>query len=72
MNSRIKSAAKAVSWRLLGALDTFVLSFLVTGKPTAALSLVGLEVVTKSFWYYGHERAWETSAVGRIIERITQ
>jgi hypothetical protein len=41
--------------------DTFVLSFLVTGKVTAAVGIVGFELFTKSVLYYGHERAWEIS-----------
>ena len=57
--SHLKSAVKAISWRCLGAIDTFILSFLVTGHAGAAAGIVGLEVITKSFLYYGHERAWE-------------
>jgi len=59
--SHARSAAKAVSWRILGAVDTFVLTFLVTGKASAAAGVVGFEVLTKSVLYYGHERAWEAS-----------
>ncbi len=61
MASHIKSVAKAITWRVLGAADTFVLSFLVTGKATAAVGIVGFELLTKSMLYYGHERAWEIS-----------
>jgi uncharacterized membrane protein len=57
--SHLKSVAKALSWRIVGAADTFVLSFLVTGKAGAAVGIVGFEVITKSVLYYGHERAWE-------------
>lgn len=59
--SHLKSATKAVTWRLVGAVDTFGLSYLMTGKLSAAAGIVGLEVITKSFLYYGHERAWEAS-----------
>jgi uncharacterized membrane protein len=64
MASHIKSVAKAITWRVLGAADTFVLSFLVTGKATAAVGIVGFELFTKSVLYYGHERAWEISRLG--------
>ena len=57
--SHCKSVAKSITWRVLGAADTFVLSFLVTGKATAACGIVGFELLTKSILYYGHERAWE-------------
>lgn len=57
--SHLKSLAKAVSWRVVGAVDTFGLAYFMTGHATAAFGLVGLEVLTKSVWYYLHERAWE-------------
>jgi uncharacterized membrane protein len=59
MHSHLKSIAKAISWRMIGAADTFVLAFLVTGKMSAAVSVMSLEVLTKTALYYGHERAWE-------------
>lgn len=59
MSSHLKSIAKAVSWRVVGAIDTFLLSFLVTGKLSLAGAVVGFELLTKTALYYGHERAWE-------------
>lgn len=53
-----KSVAKAVSWRVLGSIDTFVVAFLVTGHPGAAAGVASFEVLTKTFLYYVHERAW--------------
>jgi uncharacterized membrane protein len=66
MASHIKSVAKAITWRTLGAADTFVLSFLVTGKATVAVGIVGFELLTKSVLYYGHERAWEISWLANL------
>ena len=57
--SHLKSIAKAISWRIVGAADTCALAFFMTGSAKAAVGLVGLEVLTKSVWYYLHERAWE-------------
>lgn len=53
-----KSVAKAISWRMVGAVDTFVLSWLVTGHIGMASAVCGFEVMTKTALYYGHERAW--------------
>ena len=53
-----RSLAKAVSWRLTGTFDTFVISFLVTGKPAIAGSIAATELLTKIALYYGHERIW--------------
>lgn len=53
-----RSLLKAMSWRLTGTLDTFVISFLVTGKPAIAGSIAATELLTKIALYYGHERVW--------------
>jgi len=65
--SHLKSVAKAVSWRLVGAVDTFVLSFLVTGHLGMASAVVGFEVMTKTALYYGHERVWELGVVASFF-----
>jgi uncharacterized membrane protein len=53
-----RSLAKAVSWRLTGTIDTFVISFIITGRATLAGSIAGTELVTKILLYYLHERVW--------------
>jgi uncharacterized membrane protein len=56
--SRIRSFCKAVSWRATGAVDTFIISYLVTGRFVLAGSIVSIEVMTKIVLYYFHERLW--------------
>ena len=53
-----RSFMKAVSWRTVGTIDTFIISFFVTGKVTLAGSIAAVEVVTKIMIYYLHERVW--------------
>lgn len=53
-----RSFAKAVSWRALGSIDTFLLSLFFTGNIAAAGAIASTEVVTKIALYYFHERAW--------------
>jgi len=53
-----RSLAKAVSWRILGSVDTFLLSWLFTSSVKAAGAIALSEVVTKMVLYYLHERAW--------------
>jgi uncharacterized membrane protein len=60
-----RSFIKAVSWRTVGTIDTFVISFFVTGKVTIAGSIASIEVVTKILIYYLHERAWAIIPWGR-------
>lgn len=53
-----RSFTKGVSWRIIGTLDTFVWSLLITGKPFSAASIATLETITKIVLFYGHERLW--------------
>ena len=53
-----RSFAKAVSWRTVGTIDTFIISFFVTGKISLAGTIAAVEVVTKILIYYLHERVW--------------
>ena len=60
-----RSVLKAISWRTLGTLDTFAISWFMTGKIAMAGSIAGLEIVTKVLWYYLHERIWAAISWGR-------
>ncbi len=58
MASRKRHLAKTITWRILASADTFLLAWLVTGSVAAGGTISALEVLTKMFLYYGHERAW--------------
>jgi uncharacterized membrane protein len=60
-----RSVLKAVSWRLLGSVDTFILSYVFTHKLVYAFSISGTEVFTKIALYYFHERLWTLVPWGR-------
>ena len=60
-DSNFKSFMKSISWRIVGTLDTMVISFFVTGQLVMAISIGSIEVVTKIVLYYLHERAWESA-----------
>lgn len=53
-----RSLAKTISWRVIGTLDTIVISYLITGTIAMAVSIGGIELVTKMALYFFHERAW--------------
>lgn len=53
-----RSLAKAVSWRVTGTIDTFIISYFVTGKASIAGTIAAVEVGTKILIYYAHERLW--------------
>lgn len=50
--------AKTVSWRVIGTLDTMILSGIITGSWELGLTIGGVEVFTKMALYFLHERAW--------------
>ena len=49
---------KTISWRIIGTLDTMVISWIITGSWKWGLAIGGVEVVTKMILYFLHERAW--------------
>jgi sulfate adenylyltransferase large subunit len=53
-----RSLVKAISWRTTGSIDTFVVTFVISGSPKIAGSVALAEVVTKILIYYLHERVW--------------
>ena len=61
-----RSFAKAVSWRVTGTCDTILISWLITRQFKFALSIGCVEVFTKMFLYYFHERAWNRVKIGRV------
>src|SRR5664280_1591728 len=54
----IKSFLKSVSWRIVGTIDTMIISYFITGRVTLAVSIGGVEGITKTALYYLHERLW--------------
>jgi uncharacterized membrane protein len=63
--TRSRSVLKAVSWRALGTIDTFAISWFMTGRVAVAGSIAGLEIITKVAWYYLYERIWSIVPWGR-------
>ena len=65
-DSHLRSILKAVSWRIVGTIDTIVISYLLTGHIRTALLIGGTEVITKISLYYLHERAWAQLPLGTM------
>ena len=63
---RSRSFYKALTWRFLASLDTFLVSFIITGRFDWATSIAIFEIITKSIIYYFHERIWNKVKWGRI------
>jgi uncharacterized membrane protein len=56
--SKTRSILKAISWRVIGTLDTMALGWIITGDPIMGLKIGVLELFTKFILYYIHERIW--------------
>jgi sulfate adenylyltransferase large subunit len=63
--SHRRSIAKAMSWRTTGSIDTFVVSWFITGNTSIAGSIAFTEIATKIALYYFHERIWALVPWGR-------
>jgi uncharacterized membrane protein len=56
--TKTRSVLKAISWRIVGTLDTMALGWIITGSPLMGLKIGALELFTKFILYYFHERIW--------------
>jgi uncharacterized membrane protein len=61
----LRSVVKSVSWRVIGTLDTILISWLITGQVTLALSIGTIELFTKMLLYFFHERIWNLITWGK-------
>lgn len=64
-DTKIRSLVKAISWRAIGTLDTFLISWLVTGHITLAGTIATIEIFTKIMIYWTHERIWNIIPWGK-------
>ncbi len=62
---RSRSILKAISYRVTGTISTFLVAYFITGEIGIALSIGGVEAVTKMFIYYWHERLWDKIKFGK-------
>jgi len=69
--SKKRHLLKTVSWRIVGTLDTIILSWIISGNPLTGFKIGIAEVITKMALYYFHERAWfkiNLSKDGQMLE----
>lgn len=61
----LRSVVKAISWRIVGTLDTLIISYFITQKISLAASIASLEMLTKMVLYFFHERIWNNVKWGK-------
>ena len=54
---------KSITWRAVASIDTFIIANLITGHSLHALKISLIEVLTKLFLYYLHEKIWFKSPI---------
>jgi uncharacterized membrane protein len=55
---RKRHILKTLTWRVIGTIDTVLIGWIIAGDLKIGLSVGGIELFTKMFLYYLHERAW--------------
>ncbi|MEE8354164.1 MAG: DUF2061 domain-containing protein [Dehalococcoidales bacterium] len=65
METRKRSIAKALSWRLIAVIITTVTTYLFTRETSVALGVGIVDSLVKLGTYYGHERLWTRLSFGR-------
>ena len=63
-SSHKRHIAKAVTWRIVGTIDTILLSWFISGDAFTGLKIGFAEVITKMLFYYLHERMWFNVKLG--------
>ncbi len=67
-----RSLAKGISWRLIASLTTFIIAVVVFHEDEyvwhKASAVAGLEIVIKLIIYYLHERVWQNLNWGVNID----
>ncbi len=65
METRKRSIAKALSWRVIAVIITTVTTYLFTKEMAVALGVGAVDSLVKLATYYGHERLWARFTFGR-------
>ena len=61
--------AKSLTWRIIGTVDTFLISFILTGSLSFGLSISGFDFFFKLVLYYFHERIWFITNIKNVNKR---
>jgi uncharacterized membrane protein len=67
MDTTKRSIAKALTWRALASLATFIISYTLTGDIVAATGIASVQVFVNLFLYYVHERIWNKIDWGQNV-----
>jgi uncharacterized membrane protein len=66
METKRRSFAKALSWRVFATTITTTVAYLVSGELSFALEIGAIDTVAKLGVYFMHERAWMRIPYGKV------
>lgn len=72
MESRRRSLAKTLSWRVLAVMITACVAYLFTDDGAFAVKIGVADSMLKLLIYYLHERAWTRVSFGRRAALATR
>ena len=58
VDTKKRTIAKTMTWRITASVTTFLIAWLLTGDLLIGASIGSLEAIAKIFLYYFHERLW--------------
>jgi len=60
-----RSVMKAITWRAVATLITYVVSYLLTGEVVLSMAIGFGDSIVKLIAYYSHERIWSRIDIRR-------
>jgi len=66
METHARSITKALTYRIIGLMFTFLIGWLVTGSVKLGVTLGVLDFIIKLCTFYAHERFWMKIKWGRL------
>lgn len=65
IESHWRSIVKALSWRIIATLVTFMVAYLLTREAVLSISIGFGDAILKLGAYYFHERLWNRMSLGK-------
>jgi uncharacterized membrane protein len=65
--TRKRSVAKALSWRVVAGIITTCVALGMTGQMTFAAEIGLIDTLVKVLIYFFHERLWNRISYGRVV-----
>lgn len=70
LETRIRSLAKTITWRMIATGVTLAVAYLLLGKWTESIYIAVLANGLKALFYYFHERGWNLIRWGMKEEKV--